>query len=154
MGITGIELGDGEPPLVGFVNVHPMRSFLQILRNPPPTLTRMGQWSKEFNDFLSECLIKDYVQRPYSVELAQHPFLSQVSNCSDIIRRQLVTEIELMKTYSGRIKRREPEVMIKHGKLKFDRKAGLQTMWTDDLAFLPTIDEVFTLWDIFKVDKY
>lgn len=34
----------------------------------------------EFNDFISECLVKDFEQRPTAKELLQHPFIKAVPN--------------------------------------------------------------------------
>ena len=53
-------------------------------------------------------------------------------------------DIDLLKS-NGRM-RREPEVTTKHGKLKTDRKGKLQTMFVDDLAALPTLDEVIHIF--------
>ena len=61
LGITAIELAEGKAPLC---DIHPMRALFQIPRNPPPTLTDSTIWSKEFQDFVHECLVKDYEERP------------------------------------------------------------------------------------------
>ncbi|EPY77369.1 hypothetical protein CB1_001265010 [Camelus ferus] len=50
LGITAIELGDGDPPLA---DLHPMRALFKIPRNPPPKLRQPEIWSAEFNDFIS-----------------------------------------------------------------------------------------------------
>jgi len=139
LGITAIELAEGEPPLA---DLHPMRALFQIPRNPPPTLTKPEQWSRDFSDFIAECLVKDLDQRPFAEELRQHPFILQTSKCQDLIRQDIVKQIEIVKGHGNQL-RREPEVTTKHGKLKTDRKAKLQTMFVDDLAALPTLDEVF-----------
>lgn len=34
----------------------------------------------DFNDFISECLVKDFEQRPTAKELLQHPFIKAVPN--------------------------------------------------------------------------
>jgi len=143
LGITAIELADGDPPLA---DLHPMRALFQIPRNPPPTLAKPDQWSRDFNDFICECLIKDFEQRPFVMELRKHPFIMKVDNaCDDIIRQELVREIELIKAFGKQLKR-EPEVTTKHGKLKTARKSKLRTMFVDDLASLPTLDEVCCLF--------
>ncbi|OXB56987.1 hypothetical protein ASZ78_000077 [Callipepla squamata] len=54
LGITAIELGDGDPPLA---DLHPMRALFKIPRNPPPTLQQPELWSSEFNDFINKCKI-------------------------------------------------------------------------------------------------
>lgn len=74
-GITAIELGDGKAP---FIDMHPTRAMFQIVRNPPPTLYRQSNWTQEFNDFIAECLEKNHENRPFMVELLEHPFLTQL----------------------------------------------------------------------------
>ena len=49
LGITAIELADGEPPLS---ELHPMRALFKIPRNPAPNLKSPTQWSPEYNDFI------------------------------------------------------------------------------------------------------
>jgi myosin-3 len=51
LGITAIELGDGEAP---YQDMHPTRTLFQILRNPPPLLHRPANWSQDYNDFIAE----------------------------------------------------------------------------------------------------
>jgi hypothetical protein len=62
-----------------------------ITNSPPPTLKEPDEWSAEFNDFISKCLIKDPNKRPAAQELlkvkspssverefslhTQHPFI-------------------------------------------------------------------------------
>ena len=63
IGITAIELADGEPPLW---KMHPVRALFQIVHNPPPEPKVPSEWSTTFRDFLSEylwhfCLLKGFV---------------------------------------------------------------------------------------------
>lgn len=51
LGITTIELGDGKAP---FQDMHPTRALFQIVRNPPPGLSKPAMWSNDLNDFISE----------------------------------------------------------------------------------------------------
>lgn len=73
LGITAIELGDGAAP---FIDMHPTRAMFQIVRNPPPTLYRPANWSQNYNDFIAECLEKNPDNRPFMVELLEHPFFT------------------------------------------------------------------------------
>jgi len=56
IGITAIEIADGKAP---FEDMHPTRALFQIVRNPPPTLYRPANWSKNLNDFISEYVIRE-----------------------------------------------------------------------------------------------
>ena len=82
VGITAIELADGDPPLS---ELHPMRALFQIPRNPPPTLQSPASWSSAFNDFIAFCLVKDFEQRPFARQLLEHPFLKQVPPNPDAV---------------------------------------------------------------------
>lgn len=76
LGITAIELGDGLAP---FVDMHPTRVMFQIVRNPPPTLYRPANWTQNYNDFVAECLEKNFENRPFMVEILEHPWFTELS---------------------------------------------------------------------------
>lgn len=59
LGITLIELAQMEPPNS---EMSPMRVLLKIQKSDPPRLDQPSRWSKEFNDFLKNSLIKVFVQ--------------------------------------------------------------------------------------------
>lgn len=80
LGITAIELGDGAAP---FLDMHPTRTMFQIVRNPPPTLYRPANWSQNYNDFISECLEKNFENRPFMVEIVEHPFFTELLGTSN-----------------------------------------------------------------------
>ncbi|XP_063883342.1 myosin-IIIb-like isoform X3 [Scylla paramamosain] len=137
LGITAIELADGEPPLS---DIHPMRALFQIPRNPPPTLDRPVEWSLELNDFISECLVKDFEQRPTAKELLQHPFIKAVPHNPEEVRRELVLlQNDLRK--KNQMIQKDPETTIKGGALKADRRTKRTPLWMDDLACLERLTE-------------
>ncbi|KAG7174088.1 Myosin-IIIa-like [Homarus americanus] len=137
LGITAIELADGEPPLS---EIHPMRALFQIPRNPPPTLERPVEWSFDFNDFISECLVKDFEQRAGAKELLQHPFIKAVPNNPEEMRLALtLLQDDLRK--KNQLIQKEPETTIKGGALKADRKTKRVPLWMDDLACLEKLSE-------------
>ncbi|MGH0133886.1 UNVERIFIED_CONTAM: hypothetical protein FKN15_043857 [Acipenser sinensis] len=74
LGITAIELGDGEPPLS---EMHPVKALFKIPRNPSPTLRNPEQWCRGFSHFISQCLIKDFERRPSVTHLLENPFIKQ-----------------------------------------------------------------------------
>jgi STE20-like kinase len=47
----------------------PMRVLLKIQKSEPPKLDQPSKWSKDFNEFIAACLIKDPVQRPLAESL-------------------------------------------------------------------------------------
>ena len=74
LGITAIEMAELAPP---HHNLHPMRALFQIPKGPPPTLSKRGNWSTEFDDFVRACLVKDSNLRLQAWQALKLPFLEQ-----------------------------------------------------------------------------
>jgi len=72
IGITAIEMAESQPPLC---DMHPMRALFLIPRSEPPKLKSRKSWTKKFRDFVTVCVIKDYLQRPTAEQLLQHDFI-------------------------------------------------------------------------------
>uniref|UniRef100_A0A8C8DRH0 non-specific serine/threonine protein kinase n=1 Tax=Oryzias sinensis TaxID=183150 RepID=A0A8C8DRH0_9TELE len=126
LGITAIELGDGDPPLS---DLHPMRALFKIPRNPPPTLHQPELWSHDFNDFISRCLIKDFELRPNVLDLLQHVFIKQTVGREKILQKQLIELTDLNQHERIHTK--------KGGHLKMQSAADE----VEDLATLEALDE-------------
>lgn len=74
VGITAMELANGEPPLS---HLSPMKVIFFIARNPPPMLSSV--FSREFRDFVGQCLRKSPGERSSIASLLQHKFLAKAS---------------------------------------------------------------------------
>jgi serine/threonine protein kinase len=71
LGITAIEMAEGEPPLL---NEPPLRALLLITINPAPTL-KAPNWSPAIRHFLARCLEVKPDKRSSAEQLLLHPFL-------------------------------------------------------------------------------
>ncbi|XP_008973114.1 myosin-IIIa isoform X2 [Pan paniscus] len=136
LGITAIELGDGDPPLA---DLHPMRALFKIPRNPPPKLRQPELWSAEFNDFISKCLTKDYEKRPTVSELLQHKFITQIEGKDVMLQKQLMEFIGIHQCMGGTEKARHERIHTK--KENFNRPLISNLKDVDDLATLEVLDE-------------
>ncbi|KAJ6239546.1 sterile20-like kinase [Anaeramoeba flamelloides] len=74
LGITAIELAEILPPRS---DIHPMRVLFLIPKKESPKLKNHHKYSREFNDFIAKCLIKNYTKRPHSKTLLKHPFIKK-----------------------------------------------------------------------------
>ncbi|XP_072681407.1 myosin-IIIa isoform X2 [Canis lupus baileyi] len=136
LGITAIELGDGDPPLA---DLHPMRALFKIPRNPPPKLRQPEIWSAEFNDFISKCLTKDYEKRPTVSDLLQHKFITQIEGKDVMLQKQLMEFIDIHQGMGGTEKARHERLHTK--KSNFSRSLMSSLKDVDDLATLDVLDE-------------
>ncbi|XP_052012908.1 myosin-IIIa [Apodemus sylvaticus] len=136
LGITAIELGDGDPPLA---ELHPMRALFKIPRNPPPKLRQPELWSAEFNDFISKCLTKDYEKRPTVSDLLKHKFITQIEGKDVILQKQLMEFIDIHQCLGSTEKARHERIHTKKGNLNRSLISSLKDV--DDLATLDVLDE-------------
>ncbi|XP_055589092.1 neither inactivation nor afterpotential protein C-like [Uranotaenia lowii] len=134
LGITAIELGDGKPP---FGEMHPTRTMFQIVRNPPPTLYRPANWTQNYNDFVTECLEKNPDHRPFMMEIAEHPFLTQLPENDYHISQELrmlaesIVDVHIVP---------KDEIKLYKGALKMAENRT-EKMHVEDLAALEVLSE-------------
>uniref|UniRef100_A0A0G4G104 Protein kinase domain-containing protein n=1 Tax=Chromera velia CCMP2878 TaxID=1169474 RepID=A0A0G4G104_9ALVE len=72
LGITCVELAEGQPPLS---HIHPVRAMFVISSTPPSGLSKPENWSDEFNSFVKRCLHPTSDGRADTSELLDHPFI-------------------------------------------------------------------------------
>ena len=72
LGITCIELAQGNPPLSP---MSPFRAMFYIPKRDPPRLSSPQDYSTQFSNFLKRCLIKDPSKRSNARVLLSDPFV-------------------------------------------------------------------------------
>ncbi|XP_048191880.1 nik-related protein kinase isoform X2 [Perognathus longimembris pacificus] len=108
VGITAIEMAEGAPPLC---NLQPLEALFVILRESAPTVKSSG-WSRKFHNFMEKCMIKNFLFRPTSTNMLQHPFVHNIKHERHIVE-------SLTKHLIGIIKKREKKGIP----LVFEREA-------------------------------
>ena len=82
LGITSIEMAEGKAP---YADINPMRAMFMIPSKPPPSFTKPDQWSSQFIDFVSQCLVKNPEERATASQLLQHEFIQNQARQPDIL---------------------------------------------------------------------
>ncbi|XP_020568931.2 myosin-IIIb isoform X1 [Oryzias latipes] len=131
LGITAIELADGDPPLA---EMHPVKALFKIPRNPSPTLRSPDQWCRSFSHFISQCLIKDFEARPSVIHLLEHPFIKQTHGKDEALRQQLAALIREQQEVSYKNK-------TKHERINSRKTLIVESCPGDDLVNLDFLDE-------------
>ncbi|XP_043360791.1 myosin-IIIb [Dermochelys coriacea] len=135
LGITAIELGDGDPPLF---EMHPVKTLFKIPRNPPPTLLHPEKWCRGFNHFISQCLIKDFEKRPSVTHLLEHPFIRQAHGKDMSLQKQLADLIQAQEQLGFVAKIRYERI---HTRRPYRVDAADKCPLDDDLVNLEVLDE-------------
>ncbi|XP_010350571.1 myosin-IIIb isoform X1 [Saimiri boliviensis] len=135
LGITAIELGDGDPPLF---DMHPVKTLFKIPRNPPPTLLHPEKWCEEFNHFISQCLIKDFERRPSVTHLLDHPFIKGVHGKVLFLQKQLAKVVQDQKHLNPVVKTRHERM---HTRRPYHVEDAEKYCLEDDLVNLEVLDE-------------
>lgn len=94
LGITIIEMAEGEPP---YSNLKTKMAMLKMSREPPQGMTNPELWSKEMNSFISACLTIKPERRPTAKELLKHPFIEKYAKGPALLSEladQCIEEIE------------------------------------------------------------
>ncbi|XP_006972464.1 myosin-IIIb [Peromyscus maniculatus bairdii] len=135
LGITAIELGDGDPPLF---EMHPVKMLFKIPRNPPPTLLHPEAWCEEFNHFISQCLIKDFEKRPSVTHLLDHPFIKGAQGKVLFLQKQLAKVLQDQKHLNPVAKTRHERM---HTRRPYRVEDADKYCLEDDLVNLEVLDE-------------
>jgi serine/threonine protein kinase len=80
LGITALEMAEGEPPLI---REPPLRALLLITIQGSPALAQPKRWSSNFKHFLSRCFDITPESRASAEQLLMHPFLK--SACTQAV---------------------------------------------------------------------
>uniref|UniRef100_A0A673NMD2 non-specific serine/threonine protein kinase n=1 Tax=Sinocyclocheilus rhinocerous TaxID=307959 RepID=A0A673NMD2_9TELE len=131
LGITAIELADGDPPLA---EMHPVKALFKIPRNPSPTLRQPEHWCRSFGHFIAQCLIKDFETRPSVTHLLEHPFIKQAHGKDTWLRQQLSVLIREQQDVGSRTKTR-------HERINTRKTLIIESCPDDDLVNLEVLDE-------------
>ncbi|XP_029314883.1 myosin-IIIb isoform X2 [Cottoperca gobio] len=131
LGITAIELADGDPPLA---EMHPVKALFKIPRNPSPTLRNPEQWCRSFCHFIGQCLIKDFEARPSVTHLLEHPFIKQAQGKDMALQQQVAALIQEQQDLGCITK-------TKHERINTRKTLIIESCPNDDLVNLEFLDE-------------
>lgn len=98
LGISLVELATAQFPYERWGT--PFDQLKQVVRGDPPSLPDNAGFSTEIQDFICQCLKKNYTERPSYSALLEHAFISNITSYSENCRWDDVAEFvtEIMKT--------------------------------------------------------
>lgn len=96
LGITAIELAEGQPP---YAYMHPFRAMYAIQKHPPQGLAKPEKWSEEFNNFIKRCLKVNPQDRPSAEELLTDPFILKSSKMKGVLSELVLNSMEAIDRY-------------------------------------------------------
>ena len=96
LGITCIELKEGEPPLS---NLKAANVIKTIASEPFKVLPNDNHYTQEFNDFVQSCLIVDPAKRPSAQDLLSHPFITRYSQGKKCIANLVMCHFDDLEKY-------------------------------------------------------
>ena len=91
LGITCIELAEGEPP---YSEVRTFLVMKKIINNPPKGLSNPELWTQEFNDFVGKCLTFEPEKRPSAKALIKHDFINKNDKGNEFVEKMVNENIE------------------------------------------------------------
>ena len=94
LGIVVIEMAQSLPPLTEFP---PLRAIKLIPTNPAPTLADPYKWSREMNEFLAKCTVKDQSKRVECITLMMHPFLKRANAGAEVMKPRVMEMLKRRK---------------------------------------------------------
>ncbi|KAF2746065.1 kinase-like protein [Sporormia fimetaria CBS 119925] len=97
LGITALEMANGEPPNAG---IHPMKVLFNIPKDPAPRLEG-DKWSRDFKDFIAQCLVKAPEKRASARELLRHRFVQRAGKIEAL--RELIERKQLYDTQDNHV---------------------------------------------------
>ncbi|GLV43088.1 hippo [Carabus blaptoides fortunei] len=98
LGITALEMAEGKPP---YGDIHPMRAIFMIPTKPPPSFREPDQWTNDFIDFVSICLVKNPEERATATDLLQHSFIGNAKT-SNILSAMIAEAYEIRENQNYR----------------------------------------------------
>lgn len=135
LGITALEMAEGQPPLIDKVNQ--VRALYLIAKNPAPILEEAHSWSADFNHFIKMSLMKDPSKRASATELLMHPFIGRATDADGFI--DFERDLKLHSRKRKKRAEKEAAAAAAAAKLAADEKAKNDTVFVSFKE--PTLEE-------------
>ncbi|KXS18097.1 kinase-like protein [Gonapodya prolifera JEL478] len=90
IGITAIEIAEKNPPLS---EIHPMRAMKLIPQMQELGFAKPKVFTREFRDFVAQCLIRDPARRPSAAQLLNHEFFAKARAATPQKRQEILADL-------------------------------------------------------------